>query len=307
MSNYKIVTDREYGFKRVDPIPTKMEVEKFYREEFYSANYERFNDSAREVQEEEKEFNHARYDEILTISSKAIGALKGKSLFDIGCGFGELLRYCSEKGMNCAGLEVAPESVEELRGEGFEVYLSDIESDYSVVGDNRYDIVTMLNVLEHLREPARILYHIRENLLKPGGVLVVDVPNEFSVFQELAVKEHNLEEWWIASPAHINYFSCDTLSSTLEGCGYDVIDSISSFPLEMFLLMGDVYVGNSQLGKACHNKRVAFEAVFHKYGKDEALRDFYRALASVNLGRQVVCYAQPNPYTIKEKAETLGE
>ena len=61
----------------------------------------------------------------------------------------------------------------------------------------------------------------------------------------------------------------------------------------MFLVMGDVYVGNPTLGKQCHNKRVTFEKVMRKHGKEEKLIKFYQAIADCDLGRQVVMYASP--------------
>ena len=65
----------------------------------------------------------------------------------------------------------------------------------------------------------------------------------------------------------------------------------ASFPLEIFLLMGDRYVSDAELGRACHLKRVAFEANLRAQGKTKEMRDYYRALAGLNLGRQVVAFA----------------
>ena len=67
-----------------------------------------------------------------------------------------------------------------------------------------------------------------------------------------------------------------------------------SFPMEMFLLMGDVYVGNQELGKKCHNKRVEFEKVMRKQNKTEKLMLFYEALAKLDLGRTSLVFARSN-------------
>ena len=58
----------------------------------------------------------------------------------------------------------------------------------------------------------------------------------------------------------------------------------------MFLLFGDQYVGDSVLGRACHNKRVQFEELMLKHGKKEKLQKFYESLASLDLGRSVCVY-----------------
>jgi len=154
-------------------------------------------------------------------------------------------------------------------------------------------VVTLLNVLEHLRSPVDTLRNIRELLLKPGGLLVIDVPNEFNDFQMVANEEYGLNEWWVCPPNHINYFSATSLRQVLDLSGYEVRYSEASFPLEMFLLFGDVYIGNGEIGKVCHQKRVRFEYFLRKHGKKEKLTKFYEALADIDLGRQVVVYATP--------------
>jgi hypothetical protein len=78
---------------------------------------------------------------------------------------------------------------------------------------------------------------IREMLLASGGLLVLDVANEFNDFQTVADAEYGLNRWWVCPPNHINYFSADSLSRLLETCGYRVIRREASFPMEMFLLM----------------------------------------------------------------------
>ena len=64
--------------------------------------------------------------------------------------------------------------------------------------------------------------------------------------------------------------------------------------MEIFLLMGEVYVGNQELGKACHNKRVEFEKVMRKHNKSDKLMQFYEALAKLDLGRTSLVFAASN-------------
>ena len=114
---------------------------------------------------------------------------------------------------------------------------------------------------------------------------------EFNAFQVCGQKVHKLPEWWVAPPAHLNYFSNDSLCRLLAGTGFVVSRTEASFPMEMFLLFGENYVGDKELGRICHERRVAFEANLRRNGYEESLRDFYQALAQQNLGRQVTAYA----------------
>ena len=90
----------------------------------------------------------------------------------------------------------------------------------------------------------------------------------------------------------MNYFSASSLTSLLSSAGLDVFHRQASFPMEMFLLFGDDYVSNGDLGRICHQKRIQFEQNLVKHGHGDKLTDFYSALADLNLGRQIVVYAQ---------------
>lgn len=287
---FKIITDAAHGFLRADPVPTQLEVEKFYKQEFYSSDYKNFNDSSLKVQEEEEGFFVSRWNGIYTKCREHFN-YDSLSLFDIGFGFAQALLYFRNRGFDVSGLEPSHEAVEYARSKGLEVYNSGIE-DFDCVGERRFDVVTLLNVLEHLRDPASTLKNIQTKLLKPGGLLVIDAPNEFNDFQTIANEEYNLNSWWVCPPNHINYFSATSLKKLLVDCGYSIFYVEASFPLEIFMLMGDVYVGNKELGKVCHNKRVKFEYLMRKYGKKEKLASFYQSLAELDLGRQVVAYAK---------------
>ena len=136
---------------------------------------------------------------------------------------------------------------------GLDVYHAGIE-EFEIVGERRFDVVLLLNVLEHLREPAKTLVDIKEKLLTKDGILVIDVPNEYNDFQLVANSEYQLGDWWVCPPNHINYFSASSLESVLNKCGYSVKHKEGSFPMELFLNFGDVYVGDGDLGKQCHGK-----------------------------------------------------
>lgn len=304
---YTLVEHPEYKYLHLSPVPSVEEVEQFYREEFYSSSYGQCNDSSQEKQNEDRRFNRGRYEDICAVLEGRFGSLQGKSLFDVGCGFGELLLYAQEIGMQVAGLEVSPEAVNFLQEQKIPVVLSNIDIDFScITNGKRFSVVTMLNVLEHLREPAKTLKGIREHLLEPEGVLVVDVPNEFNPLQTAASDLFALGEWWVSAPVHINYFTPMTLQYLLQACGYEVIDLLSSFPMELFLLMGDVYVGDNALGRQCHKKRTLFEENLRKAGKSTELRSLYRALGSSGFGRQIICFGQVDAYSIATPPKQMG-
>ncbi len=291
---HNIISDNEYGYLRLEPIPSQKEVEEFYAQEFYSAKASYFNSSALELQKEQAEFFNTRWESLYKVCVDFFGKdIDKKSVFDIGFGFAQALLFLKQKGLEVSGLEPSTEAVEYAFKQGINAYHSSIEN-FDCVGSKKFDVVLLLNVLEHLRKPAETLLNIKNQLLTTNGLLVIDVPNDFNLFQNIANQEYNLNEWWVVAPNHVNYFSPDSLKNLLELCGYKVFDYEASFPLDIFLLFGDQYVGNGIIGRECHNKRVNFEKLMRKYGKQTELKALYKAFADLNLGRTISIYATPN-------------
>lgn len=290
-SKAHLVKHPEFGFYQIQPTPTQEEITRFYAEEFYSAKYKAFNNSSLEVQEADQAFHDAHREDIAAHIVKLLNQpLSNLSVMDIGCGWGQTLKYLAARGAQCSGFDPAPEAVAHVQSMGIECVRAGMEK-MDVFGERRFDVVLLMNVLEHLADPVRVVHNIRTQVLKPGGVLVVEVPNEFNAFQVAGQQTHGLAQWWVAPPAHLNYFSASSLTALLRGTGFDVPHVEASFPMEMFLLMNENYVSDRTLGRQCHERRMAFEANLRQQGRGDALQAFYKALAQVDLGRQVIAYA----------------
>jgi ubiquinone/menaquinone biosynthesis C-methylase UbiE len=290
-NKYTLKQHNEFGFLQIDPLPSDDEITEFYAKEFYSGEYSKFNDSSLEVQLENRAFYEGNWSDmafhIETILQRPI---KETTLLDVGCGWAQALLYFSDLGSECYGFDPAPEAIEYGLNKGLKLKHAGMDK-MNVFEGTRFDVVMLNNVLEHLSNPVDVLKEIKEDVLKPDGLIIIDVPNEFNAFQKAGQELFNLEEWWVAPPGHLNYFSKDTLTNLLEGVGYSVKVAESSFPLEMFLLFGECYVGNPEKGKHCHEQRVAFECNLRKLGYGDKLREFYQALAEINIGRQIIIYA----------------
>ena len=288
--NYKLKKN-EFGFYQVTPTPSAEEITKFYADEFYTDEYKNFNDASLEVQIKDKAFFEGRwsdiYDNFLEINKDF---KKGDSILDIGCGWAQALLFFKEKGFDCYGFDPAIEAVEYGCKKGLNIKHAGLDG-MDVFENKKFEMVTMFNVLEHLANPSQTINQIKE-ILQPNGILAIDVPNEFNDFQTAGRDVHGLDDWWVAPPNHLNYFSKDSLVNFLESHGFSVEISESSFPLEMFLLFGENYVKDGNLGGQCHKKRVLFEENLRKHGKASTLKNFYRVLADLNLGRQVSVFCK---------------
>jgi 2-polyprenyl-3-methyl-5-hydroxy-6-metoxy-1,4-benzoquinol methylase len=291
MNKYSIKINKKFGFKQVYPTPSVIEINKFYQKIFYSKNFKNFNNSSLKVQRSDKFFFDTKWDSIYK-NLKSFLKYKGNniSVLDIGCGWCQCLIYLKKKGLDCYGFDPSKESI--LYGLKNRIKVKHAGMDkVDVFEGKKFNVVILNNVLEHLIDPENTLRQIKK-ILKPKGIIIVEVPNDFNDFQIIGKKIHKLKQWWVSPPAHLNYFSRETLSKLVNYLGFKVLLSHSSFPLEMFLLFGDNYISDPKIGKICHKKRVSFEKNLIKYGKINVLNNFYKSLAELNLGRTITLYAQ---------------
>lgn len=130
-------------------------------------------------------------------------ALGGRlDLLDIGCGHGWFLRAASGAGWNVRGIELSSEAASFARERlGLDVDSSTIEA--LVAGGTRFSVVTMWHSLEHMAEPIKTL-RAAVQLLKPGGVLLVAVPNLAS----RGLAKMGVRWVWLQQPfVHLWHFS----------------------------------------------------------------------------------------------------
>jgi hypothetical protein len=76
--------------------------------------------------------------------------------------------------------------------------------------------------------------------------------------------------------------------------GFEVVHSTVMFPIDFFLLMGDVYIGNDEIGKAAHERRKRFEHSFKSANSLDIMHSIYDALATIGIGRELVIFVK-NP------------
>ncbi|WFE88108.1 class I SAM-dependent methyltransferase [Roseibium porphyridii] len=95
----------------------------------------------------------------------------GRDIVDFGCGDGAFLRRVEHEAASVTGVELQKTYVEALNNEGIPCQRS-----LEFFSENSMDTVVSFHVLEHLPEPMLVLNDIFR-LLKPGGLVVVEVPH----------------------------------------------------------------------------------------------------------------------------------
>ena len=279
-----------YGYKHLDPMPTKLETIGFYAKEYY--NFSKDTDRAPDLQRFIGESAGTEIDwlsktlwlDIYDIIDTYLGPQRRMTL-DFGCGTGHFAQFLSERNCRVVGVEPA-DRAREIANARVPVF-SDLDNLKSNNPDLQFDVVTLLNVLEHLRSPEAVLAEIKA-LMAPRSLITVRVPNDFSLLQATARRALSIDPWWITYPDHINYFGFDSLTYLLEDFGFKIVGKMADFPMEFFLLFGDDYISNPSLGEECHTKRRNFELALN----DEIRRELYRDFAKRGMGRNCLVAAQ---------------
>lgn len=159
------------------------------------------------------------------------------SLLDVGCATGSFLSVALAKGWRCSGVEVSAFAAAQARQRtGCQIFCGKLEEAPFAAGS--FDAITMWDLLEHLPDPLQGLETARR-LLKPGGLLLVNTPNENSLLRRVARLLYRGSGGSIKAPVnrlyhryHLYYFAAQTLGVLFRRAGFAVVD-MSTKPIPM--------------------------------------------------------------------------
>ena len=142
------------------------------------------------------------------------------ALFDIGAATGFFLAIAARFGFSVSGVEISAYAADAARKKGIDVTTGTLVDLPKESGP--YDVVTMLDVIEHLSDPCAELARVHA-FLKPGGILIINTPDAGSLYARLLGSHWHL----FVPPEHLVYFNRHSMRTALEQTGYRVI-SIST-------------------------------------------------------------------------------
>lgn len=165
------------------------------------------------------------YREVLT-TIEQLNPTRGR-LLDIGAGRGEMLKAATMRGWKAVGLEPASGFARFAREySGAEVIEARLED--RPFEKESFDVVTLGAVLEHVFNPVEVLKEINR-ILRPGGVLWLDVPNEAGAFYRMGNLYQRLRgRDWVVNlsptfpPYHVFGFTPRAIRSLAKLTGFDV-------------------------------------------------------------------------------------
>lgn len=109
---------------------------------------------------------------------ESVRPLAGKTALDVGCGAGLLCEPLARLGAEVTGVDAAPANVEAaaLHAEGTGLDIRYMAGELATLGLGEFDLVTSLEVLEHVADKAAFVAGLARHLA-PGGLMVLSTPN----------------------------------------------------------------------------------------------------------------------------------
>ncbi|OHA78492.1 MAG: SAM-dependent methyltransferase [Candidatus Yonathbacteria bacterium RBG_16_43_6] len=270
------------GFKHVNPIPSEEELAKFYEEEFYSKGKPNYFKETKE----DLSWWMATYNNYYTLLETYT---KGRKILDVGSGPGHFLVCGKKRGWDVLGLEPSVDAWEYSKRRKLAV-VNDFFSYESAKQYGPFDVIHASMVLEHVPNPATFIEDMKK-LLKPNGIIAIFCPNDYNPLQEILQKKLKFKPWWVVPTHHLNYFDANSMGNLLSKTGFEVKESLSTFPMEFFLLSGKNYVKDSALGRECHRERKEFEMNLYRENSI-LLNSIYRTLGTQGIGREFIIIAR---------------
>ena len=283
---YEVIECEYCQFKHIIPFIENEEQEKFYSEEFYQKEINDYIKQAKSDIDWYSIESNEKFDYFENYFKKPFG-----EIFDIGSGPGYFLKIGSQRGWKMKGIEPGKPAYDYSTNQLNQDVDNQFFNEFNYKNFGEFDVIHFRNVLEHITDPINILKMAKE-ILKPNGVICITSPNDFNPLQLIANEVHDNNYWWVLPKHHVNYFDTNSIEKIFVNLSMEVINKTASFPLELFMMMGDNYIGNNKLGREIHLKRVEIEKTFLKTGNTKLKNKIYEKFADLGIGREFTVIAK---------------
>ncbi|CAK7025219.1 class I SAM-dependent methyltransferase [Fusobacterium varium] len=203
--------------------------EKIYKNSNILPGYSRYYKYSQEILQSKNPIEYLTnvedvYNSVYNCIKEYKNKVQNPKILEIGSGLGYFTYGMKKAGFDIAGMEISNDAVKKaIKNYGNNYICADL-FEYSQENKEKYDVVVMTEVIEHISEPEKFLKVIR-TILKTGGILIVTTPNK-GAYPENFVWHSDLP------PIHLWWFSRKSLKKLMEITGYRSIGFYDIFKLE---------------------------------------------------------------------------
>lgn len=203
-NNFKFVTCINCGLIFINPSPRKKELDMYYKNFNYNLGF--------------TNEHIIRNDSIKVLNDLNTYVINKGYLLDIGCGAGFFIDEARKRGWSVTGVDTSIIAINYAKKKlHLNAFIGDINH-HKLKHD--FDLITLIQVIEHIPNPARLLRRIN-HILKSKGLLYIATPNINSVLFKVLQTDFN----YLIPPEHIVYYSSSTLCRLLKNNGFNIIKS----------------------------------------------------------------------------------
>jgi 2-polyprenyl-3-methyl-5-hydroxy-6-metoxy-1,4-benzoquinol methylase len=168
-----------------------------------------------------------------------------KRVLEFGCSSGRVTAALVERGCRVTGIEIDNDAAERARAHADEVVVLDLDYDgFEAKLEGSWEVALFGDVLEHLRDPLRVLRATRQ-LLEPQGTIVLSVPNiaHADIRLSLLNGQFPYGPYGLLDRTHLRFFTRDTVKQLLDDAGFVAVEIqrviMPAFESELELRRGD--------------------------------------------------------------------
>ncbi len=206
-SCHLLVRCKQCGFAQVYNLPKKNDLYFLYADTYFKRG--------KYIEDKAIEKSCKRRVELLRKNDLSDGA----KVLDVGCATGDFIKSAKVH-FNIWGVDISEYAIEVAKKNNPEVSGNidcQMIEDYTS-SEGYFDAVVLWDVIEHLREPVKVVSRLVD-FLKPGGILVISTPNTNALFARLTGKYWPL----MTVPEHLSFFSPYALRLLMEKNGFKVL------------------------------------------------------------------------------------
>jgi 2-polyprenyl-3-methyl-5-hydroxy-6-metoxy-1,4-benzoquinol methylase len=211
---YDVVKCKKCNFVFVDVNFSVEELKKFYTQEYFTKGVNYFSN-------QERTYMAGRYiDEIKKFKKKG-------TLLEIGCAAGYLLKLAQEQGLDSYGVEIS-EDASKFAREKLGLKVKNCVLEDAKFESSFFDVVILINVLEHLPDPLGTLKEINR-ISKDDGIVYICVPNLNRIDRKLHYLINFFRYKNGFGKLHLSEFTLETLTKMCELSGFKVVSLKTRF------------------------------------------------------------------------------
>lgn len=211
--NFNIVSCNNCNFKFTNPRPEDEKLGDYYKSEDYISHS---NTNKGIISKLYKSVRNYTLKKKLNLISNYVS--RG-TILDYGCGTGMFLKVCQDAGWKSFGMEPDKGARKIASEMGLNTF-SDKERIQTYIGAEKFDIITLWHVLEHVTDLEKTLNFFKEKL-NQNGALIIAVPN-YTSYDAKHYKEH-----WAAYdvPRHLYHYEIETIQKLLSKFSFKLIET----------------------------------------------------------------------------------